>query len=52
VQAALESVPGVRQAKYDHGTKEATILVEKGKLDSDAIAKSLEGAGFGGQVIN
>jgi copper chaperone CopZ len=52
VQRALESVPGVRQAKYDHGTKEATILVEKGKLDSEAIAEALTDEGFGGEVIN
>jgi copper chaperone CopZ len=53
VQKALESVPGVRQAKYDHGTKEAQILVDKGKkLDSEAIAQSLKDAGFGGEVMN
>jgi copper chaperone CopZ len=52
VQKALESVPGVRQAKFDFGTKEAKILVEKGKLDSEAIAQSLKDAGFGGEVIN
>jgi copper chaperone CopZ len=52
VQKALESVPGVRQAKFDFSAKVATILVEKGKLDSEAIAKSLEDAGFGGEVMN
>ena len=52
MQKALESVPGVRQAKYDYDAKEATILVEKGKLDSEAIAQSLKDAGFGGEVMN
>jgi copper chaperone CopZ len=52
VQQALESVPGVRQAQFDFGTKIATILVDKGKLDSEAVAKSLEDAGFGGEVMN
>jgi len=50
VRKALESVPGVRQVAFDYGTKNATVFVEKDKLDPAALVASLEKEGFGGDV--
>ena len=50
MQEALAAVPGVRKVDVDFDKKQAVVRVEKGKLDRQALLKSLEDAGFGGAI--
>ena len=45
VKEALEALPGVKSVKADHKKKKAEIVAEA-PLDSDAIKKAVEGAGY------
>ena len=51
VRQALTSLPWVRQAQVNFGTKQATVTAEAARYDQKAMLKALEEAGFGGKVV-
>ena len=50
VQAALESVEGVRSATIDYDTKTATVLCS-GACTSETLVAALQKQGFGGRPL-
>ena len=52
MREALEALPWVRRAEVDYPRKQASVIVEKDRLDPPALEAALEKAGFGGSVMD
>lgn len=48
---ALEALPWVRKAEVIFGEKLARVTVEKKRFKPKALIQALEGAGFGGKLV-
>jgi len=51
IEMTLKELPGVTEAKADHGRGTAVVTYDPSLLDTTAIAEVIRGTGYGAELV-